>query len=92
MLIEADDRFMARHGAEISSAARAALARRRASLEDAAAFIDAVEAIKAHDFSAGFAAALRRPASLRHFAMPVRARLARLAASGKTGSRKRSGI
>jgi succinoglycan biosynthesis protein ExoO len=91
MLIQADDRYMARFAADVTPAARAALAHRRASLEDAGAFIDAVEAIKAHDFSAGFAAALRRPASLRHFAMPVRARLARLSSGNKTGAQKRSG-
>jgi succinoglycan biosynthesis protein ExoO len=78
MLIAADDRFSARFATALSAPARAAVAARRASLEDAFAFVSAVEALKARALSKAFAALARRPAALRHFSMPIAARWARL--------------
>jgi succinoglycan biosynthesis protein ExoO len=77
-LIAADDRFQDRFGAGFDPRTRAAVGRRRASLEDAAAFTATVDALKGRRFAAALAAWLRRPASLRHFAMPIGARLERL--------------
>lgn len=56
----------------------AALARREASFLDAQAFVAAIDALKARRPARAIALAARRPAALRHFAMPVAARLRRL--------------
>jgi succinoglycan biosynthesis protein ExoO len=79
-LIAADDHFMKRFAGALDRGAAVALQARRANLEDAAAFLLAVEALKARDYSSAFAALLRRPASIRHFGMPIGARVARLTA------------
>jgi succinoglycan biosynthesis protein ExoO len=78
-LLDADDRFLARHGDKLEARARAAMAARRASLEDAFAFVSAVEALKTRQIGPAVRAVLRRPASVRHFGMPIGVRLARLA-------------
>jgi GT2 family glycosyltransferase/glycosyltransferase involved in cell wall biosynthesis len=56
----------------------AALARREASFLDAKAFVGMIEALKTRNLGQGLGFAARRPAALRHFAMPVAARLRRL--------------
>ncbi len=81
-LLAADDRFHARFGPSLSPRERAALARRRASLERAQAFLVMVEALKARRPVAAAAAAWRNPQAALHFTMPARARLRRAFARG----------
>ena len=78
LLLAADDRFQARFASALDAPTRAAIAARRASLEDARAFVNAVDALKRRQFGQALSAVLRRPASVRHFGMPIGARLARL--------------
>ena len=56
-----------------------ALARREASFLDAQAFVGMIDALKARQPLRALRFAVRRPAALRHFAMPLAARFGRLA-------------
>ncbi len=76
-MLAADDRFIARFASGLAARDRAAIALHRRSLHDGAAFIAMVDAIKNRQTGALLRLACRYPAALRHFDMPVRARLAR---------------
>lgn len=69
------DRAFLAAGDHLTAAERSAAAAHLASLEDAAAFTAMVDGLKARRPGAVVAAALARPAALRHFSMPVMARL-----------------
>lgn len=73
---EADETFESRH--ELSTDTRAALQYRRRAFGDASAFITMVDAVKERDVAAFYMTALRHPAALRHFRMPVAKRVADL--------------
>jgi succinoglycan biosynthesis protein ExoO len=74
-MARADRRFLVRHEAALSPESRRAFAAHLRSLEDGAAFAGMIEAIKARAWGKAGAEALRRPAALRHFWMPIFARL-----------------
>lgn len=74
-LIEADEALAARY--PLDRRTRAALARRRASLERAAAFIAAVDHLKAAMPMRALATIARRPDAAWHFRLPIAARLGR---------------
>ena len=73
---------LARHADRLSAAERAALLTHLARLEDGANFVSMVDSIKARDFVSLARSAWRRPRAVRHFAMPIRARIERLARRG----------
>jgi succinoglycan biosynthesis protein ExoO len=76
-MIDADRRIIERHRARLTPDARAAWTAHLRSLRDGACFVAMVDAIKAQDLPAFARHAARRPLAIRHFAMPVAARLAR---------------
>ncbi len=76
-MIEGDRRLMDRCGDRMGAPERAAWEAHLSSLLDAAAFIGMVDSIKARDFGLVLRHAWLRPASVRHFAMPVRALIGR---------------
>ena len=78
-MVDADRRYLARHAARLDAAERAAWRSHLRNLEDGAGFVAMVDAIKARDVAALGRAAWRRPAAVRHFSMPIRARLEGLA-------------
>ncbi|MDR3536958.1 MAG: glycosyltransferase [Acetobacteraceae bacterium] len=77
-MVEADRRYLARHGARLNAAERMEWLAHLKTLEDGASFVAMVECIKARDFASLARFAVQRPAAVRHFAMPIRARIARL--------------
>lgn len=64
--------------ADAPAATTGALARRAASFLDAKAFAQMIDALKARRFATTLHVALSRPAALRHFSMPIGARIGRL--------------
>lgn len=81
-MIEADRRFLSRHKARLDPAARTAWLAHLRTLENGAGFIAMVDSIKARDFVSLASSAWRRPAAVRHFSMPIRARIERLTRRG----------
>jgi succinoglycan biosynthesis protein ExoO len=81
-MVAADRRFLSRHAARLNATERAALLEHLERLEDGANFVAMVDSIKARDFVALARSAWRRPAAVRHFSMPIRARIERLARRG----------
>jgi succinoglycan biosynthesis protein ExoO len=81
-MVEADRRFLTRHADRLSTAERAALLAHLARLEDGANFVAMVDSIKARDFVSLARSAWRRPTAVRHFSMPIRARIERLTRRG----------
>ncbi len=78
-MVEADRRFLARHATRLDASEHAALLAHLKALEDGAGFAAMVESIKARDLVALAKTAWRRPGAVRHFSMPIRARIERLA-------------
>jgi succinoglycan biosynthesis protein ExoO len=76
-MIAADERLILRHANRLTRAERAAWCAHLSSLQDAACFVAMVESIKRGDVATVVRQAARRPFAIRHFAMPIRARLAR---------------
>ncbi len=76
-MLEADDRFLARHALDKEAAAAQTL--RTRSLQEAAAFLDIVGHIKARSALGAIRAAWRDPSAIRHLKMPIMVRLRRLA-------------
>ncbi|MCF3931925.1 glycosyltransferase [Acuticoccus sp. M5D2P5] len=72
----ADEDFALRH--TLDANARRALAERTRALDDAAAFIDAVDALKENRIRAALARVVARPGAAWHFRYPIAARLKRL--------------
>ncbi len=77
-MVAADLRFLAKYDSSLGPEALAAMHLHLNRLKDAAGFVAMVNAIKAGRFIALAREAVRRPGSVRHFAMPIKARLARL--------------
>jgi succinoglycan biosynthesis protein ExoO len=75
-MLEADERFLARHVLDTEAAAAQAL--RTRSLEEAAAFLDIVGHLKARSALGAIRAAWRDPSAIRHLKMPIMVRLRRL--------------
>jgi succinoglycan biosynthesis protein ExoO len=80
-MLAADDRFLSSYGGKLTQAQRASLLAHRRSLRNGAAFISMVDAIKQRDWRSLARLAWGCPAALRHFSMPIRARLERAAHS-----------
>lgn len=80
-MISADRRLIARHAGSLAPAERVAWDAHLASLRDGASFIAMVDSIKARDFASLAWHFGQRPAAIRHFAMPIRARLDRAGCS-----------
>jgi succinoglycan biosynthesis protein ExoO len=76
-MIDADRRAIDRHRSRLTPDAQAAWAAHLRSLQDGASFVAMVDAIKTRDPGSLARHAIRRPMALRHFAMPIQARLAR---------------
>jgi succinoglycan biosynthesis protein ExoO len=76
-MIAADRRLLARRASVLGAEARAALALHLRSLEDGAAFLRMLDDVRARDVIGLARRAGRRPRAVRHFALPLRARLAR---------------
>jgi succinoglycan biosynthesis protein ExoO len=81
-MVEADRRYLSRHAARLNATERAAWHAHLRKLEDGASFVSMVDNIKARDFVSFAQSAWRRPAAVRHFSMPIRARIERLARRG----------
>lgn len=77
-MMAADEAFARTH--RLDAAARAALAERSRSLEEAAAFLSLVQHLKHKAPLKAIQAALRDPVALRHLTMPIAKRLRRLGA------------
>jgi succinoglycan biosynthesis protein ExoO len=77
-MLAADDRFLARFGASLPPRARHAMHLHRRSVRDGAAFIAMIDDIKQPAPVSALRQAWRCPAALRHFRMPLQARLNRL--------------
>jgi succinoglycan biosynthesis protein ExoO len=77
-MIGADLRFLTRYAARLKSEERSAMQAHLLHLRDGASFIAMVDAIKAGNIRALVREMLWRPAAIRHFRMPIAARLARL--------------
>jgi succinoglycan biosynthesis protein ExoO len=78
-MVEADRRYLSRYAPRLDATERSAWLTHLKGLQDGASFVAMVDNIKAHDFVAFAQSAWRRPAAVRHFSMPIRARLERLA-------------
>ncbi|HEX3574456.1 MAG TPA: glycosyltransferase family 2 protein [Rhodopila sp.] len=78
-MVAADQRYLSRYGARLDASERAAWLAHLKALEDGANFVAMVESIKARDFVAFARSAWRRPTAFKHFSMPIRARIERLA-------------
>ena len=76
-MLEADDRFLARH--TLNAEASSAQVQRTRSLREAAAFLDIVDQLKARSALGAIRAALADPWAIRHLKMPIMARLRRFA-------------
>jgi succinoglycan biosynthesis protein ExoO len=77
-MLAADARFLARFGASLPPRARYAMQLHHDSVRDGAAFIAMVDDIKRRAPAALLRQAWRCPAAVRHFRMPVQARLNRM--------------
>jgi succinoglycan biosynthesis protein ExoO len=77
-MVEANRRFLSRHAARLGTPERAAWLAHLRHLEDGAGFVAMVDNIKAREFATLVRSAWRRPAAVRHFSMPIRARIERL--------------
>jgi succinoglycan biosynthesis protein ExoO len=77
-MVEADRRFLTRHGARLNATERAAWMAHQRSLEDGASFVGMIDSIKNRDFGGLARSVWQHPAAIRHFSMPIRARLERL--------------
>ena len=78
-MVDADRRFLFRYAARLDTAQRTAWLAHLRNLEDGAGFIAMIDNIKARDYVALARSVWRRPAAIRHFSMPIRARIERLA-------------
>jgi succinoglycan biosynthesis protein ExoO len=78
-MADADRRFLTHHAGGLPPEADAAMRAHLRSLEDGAAFAHMVEALKARRWAAAVGEAMQRPAAIRHFGMPLMARLGRTA-------------
>jgi succinoglycan biosynthesis protein ExoO len=76
-MIAADQRIIARHGDRLGAGEIAAWQAHLASLLDGASFVAMVDSLKAGELGALARHAARRPQAIRHFSMPIQARLAR---------------
>ena len=76
-MVEADRRFMASYGLALSLDDRRAMQRHLISLEHGEAFSRMIDALKSRNLAAFARQAIRRPSALRHFSMPISARLQR---------------
>jgi succinoglycan biosynthesis protein ExoO len=74
-MIDFDRTFLAAHHDRLSPDERAAAEAHLDSLLDGAAFTAMIDGLKARRLPAVALAALRRPSAIRHFSMPIRARL-----------------
>jgi succinoglycan biosynthesis protein ExoO len=74
-MIAADQRIIARHAGRLRAQDRAAWDAHLDALRDGAGFVAMTDAIKAWDLAALVRHAVRRPMALRHFSLPIRARL-----------------
>jgi succinoglycan biosynthesis protein ExoO len=77
-MIGADMRFLAKYGSRLTSSETTAMILHLRRLREGAAFVSMVDAIKGGHFVALARGAVRNPGAVRHFAMPIRARLTRL--------------
>ena len=77
-MVAADRRYLARHASRLDAAEQAAWAGHLRSLQDGAGFVAMVDGIKARDLGAVVQSAWRHPRAMRHFSMPIRARIDRL--------------
>ena len=78
-MVLGDERLMAAHGQALTGGERRALQEHCRSLRDGAAYLDMVEALKRADIAATMRAGFGRPQAIRHWTMPVTARLRRAA-------------
>jgi hypothetical protein len=76
-MIAAHRRFVDRFGSGLSGAETALANVYLESLRDGAAFVAMVDQIKAYQFGQFLRTACQRPLALRHFHMPLRAKLQR---------------
>jgi len=83
-MIDADRRVIDRHAARLTPPLRAAWDAHLRSLRDGASFVAMVDAIKARDLAPLARHAAGRPMAIRHFSMPIQARLARWGRAPKT--------
>ncbi len=81
-MVAADRRYLSRHAARLDATERAAWLAHLGKLEDGASFVSMVDNIKARDFVSFAQSAWQRPAAVRHFSMPIRARIERLMRRG----------
>jgi succinoglycan biosynthesis protein ExoO len=77
-MVEADRRYLSRYAPSLNATERAAWRAHLEDLEDGANFVAMVDSIKARDFVLFARCAWRRPTAVRHFSMPIRARIERL--------------
>jgi succinoglycan biosynthesis protein ExoO len=77
-MVEADQRIIARYADRLKAGDRAAWSAHLESLRDGASFVAMVDCIKARDLAQVALLIGRRPSALRHFSMPLRARLDRI--------------
>ena len=80
-MIEADLQFLAQYDGRLPPSGLSAMRLHLSRLHDGLGFIAMVDALKARHLPAFAREAVRRPAAMRHFSMPVKARLARLRAA-----------
>ncbi len=77
-MIDADRRYLGRYGSLLGPAESRAWEQHQRSLEIGSSFVAMIENIRSRDLPALARTAWQHPGALRHFAMPVRARVARL--------------
>jgi hypothetical protein len=85
-MVAADRRYLFRHEAKLHQAEREAWRAHLQSLENGAGFVAMVDSIKARDFVSFMRSAWNRPSAVRHFSMPVRARIERLMRGDTAGA------
>ena len=81
-MVQADRRFLARHGSGLNRPTRRAVRAHLQSLEDGAAYLGALEHLKHGRLPRALASLARHPMSVRHLQMALAARLSRLGRSG----------
>jgi succinoglycan biosynthesis protein ExoO len=81
-MIDADLRFLAKYGTRLQPSGLSAMHMHLRRLRDGASFIAMVDAIKGRDILAFMREIARRPAAIRHFTLPIGARLARFRPAG----------
>lgn len=77
-MVAADKRYLARHGPKLGKTELAAWQAHLRSLEEGASFVAMVESLKAGDAGRFIRSWWRSPVALRHFSMPVAARVERV--------------